>query len=262
MMKILNAQCNLSKFFDCVNKAQSRALLLDYDGTLAPFVVGRNKAVPYPGVSDVLNRIMQNNTTRLVLISGRRVQALVPLLGLDRPPEMWGSHGGERLLPDGSYQKATIDEPAVRALEAAANWMAQMGWDDHSETKPLSLALHWRGKKPAKKEEMRAKALEHLPRLAEGTGLCLREFDGGLELRPRKITKGQAVETILAEMKGEAVLAYLGDDLTDEDAFGAVKGRGLGVLVRQELRQTGADVWLRPPEELLDFLSRWEKAAS
>ena len=55
-------------------------------------------------------------------------------------------------------------------------------------------------------------------------------------------------------------MAYLGDDLTDEDAFRAVATRGLGILVRQELRKTAAVAWLRPPEELLDFLHRWARA--
>jgi trehalose-6-phosphatase len=54
-------------------------------------------------------------------------------------------------------------------------------------------------------------------------------------------------------------VAYLGDDLTDEDAFRALKGKGLSVLVRKESRTTEADCWLKPPDELLDFLKKWHK---
>jgi trehalose 6-phosphate phosphatase len=250
----------LSNFFDCLKKSQSRALLLDYDGTLAPFRTDRDKALPYPGVTKVLKQIMQNAGTRLVLISGRRLDDLIPLVGLERLPEMWGSHGGERLLLDGSYQKAALSKAAAAGLKASADWVAGMGWNGLLEKKPFSLALHWRGMKPGEIEEVRARVLTYLPHLVEETGLSLHEFDGGLELRLPGITKGEAVETILAEMQGETVSAYLGDDLTDEDAFAAMKGRGLGVLVREELRETKADVWLRPPEELLDFLKRWETA--
>lgn len=258
-MRVLNPQTDLSKFFHTVKTSKSRALLLDYDGTLAPFRVGRDKAVPYPGVAEALKRIMQNNTTRLVLISGRRLHGLVALLGLEPLPEIWGSHGGERLFPDGTYQKATMDNNSSLAMEAAADWMQAMGWSDHVERKPLSLALHWRGIEPYKMEQMQAKTLEHVPPMVEGTELCLHEFDGGLELRLRGITKAEAVKAILAEApQGEPVAAYLGDDYTDEDAFAALKGRGLGVLVRQQLRETVADLWLRPPDELLEFLGRWE----
>jgi len=261
-MKILNPQKKLSDFFDCLKKSQSRALLLDYDGTLAPFRVERDKALPYPGVIEVLKQLMQNGGTRLVLISGRRLNDLIPLLALKRLPEIWGSHGAERLLPNGSYQKLPLPRDCAQRLEAAANWMARMGWNGCLERKPFGLGLHWRGMKPGEIEQIRARVLEQLPHLVAGTGLCLHEFDGGLELRLPGITKGKAVQTILAEMQGETISAYLGDDLGDEDAFGALKGRNLGVLVRDELRETKADLWLRPPDELLDFLRRWETTTS
>jgi len=45
--------------------------------------------------------------------------------------------------------------------------------------------------------------------------------------------------------------------LTDEDAFRAIRGKGVGILVREALRPTAADLWIRPPEELLTFLAGW-----
>lgn len=260
-MKVLNPERDPSKFFGHLKRSQSRALLLDYDGTLAPFTVKRDKAFPYPGVAGVLKCIIQDGNTRLVVITGRGVDDLIPLLGLERLPEIWGSHGGERLMPDGARQTAAVSNAGVQGVETATQWMVKMGWSDYLETKPFSVALHWRGMKPENIEEIRDRLLENLPRLTAGTGLSLHEFDGGLELRPPEITKGNAVKTILDEMQSNTVSAYLGDDFTDEDAFSAVKGRGLGVLVRDELRETKADLWLRPPEELLDFLRRWEAAA-
>ena len=71
--------------------------------------------------------------------------------------------------------------------------------------------------------------------------------------------KGDAVKQILAESPNDAVIAYLGDDLTDEDAFKALQGKGLSVLVRDTRRETLADCWLTPPHELLDFLHNWYK---
>ena len=68
------------------------------------------------------------------------------------------------------------------------------------------------------------------------------------------------VDEIAHEM-GDAPIAYLGDDRTDEDAFRALQGRGLTVLVRQELRPTSAELWLRPPDELMHFLNDWLSAS-
>ncbi|MGH9571319.1 MAG: hypothetical protein ACRD4F_16865, partial [Candidatus Angelobacter sp.] len=55
----------------------------------------------------------------------------------------------------------------------------------------------------------------------------------------------------------DVAAAYLGDDLTDEDAFQAINGRGLSVLVRPAWRSTTAQAWLRPPGELIQFLNDW-----
>jgi trehalose-6-phosphatase len=58
-----------------------------------------------------------------------------------------------------------------------------------------------------------------------------------------------------------ATAAYLGDDITDEDAFAALRTRGLTILVRQEPRPSHAAWWLRPPQELIAFLDAWIAAA-
>jgi trehalose-phosphatase len=264
-MKLINPDKDLSKFFESFNKSQSRALLLDYDGTLAPFVIKRDMAFPYPGVSDLLEDIIQKGGTRLVIITGRGLDDIIPLLGLERPPEIWGSHGGERLLPDGTRQRATLANRMLHSIELAVRWMDEMGWNDHVEKKPLGVAVHWRGAEPAKVKEIQDGLLKALPNLTAGTGLSIHAFDGGLELRPPEIGKGEAVGTILTEMEDQTVAAYLGDDLTDEDAFEAVKrytSQGIGVLVREVLRDTKADLWLRPPAELLDFLRHWQEAVS
>jgi trehalose-phosphatase len=93
--------------------------------------------------------------------------------------------------------------------------------------------------------------------LAERSGLKLLQFEAGLELRVSHPDKGDAVRTILAALDAKVPIAFLGDDLTDEDAFQVLRGRGLTVLVRDDYRETMAEAWLRPPAELIDFLERW-----
>jgi trehalose-phosphatase len=89
----------------------------------------------------------------------------------------------------------------------------------------------------------------------------LAEFDGGLELRARTCTKGDAVRTIVSEVSPEVPIAYLGDDITDEDAFRVLNDRGLTVLVRPMYRFTAAQMWLRPPGELIQFFADWVRAS-
>jgi trehalose 6-phosphate phosphatase len=85
----------------------------------------------------------------------------------------------------------------------------------------------------------------------------LLEFDGGVEMRMPDLDKGDAVRTMLKETAPNVPVTYLGDDITDERAFRALGSRGLGILVRPSFRRSAAQAWLKPPEELHDFLSRW-----
>lgn len=260
-MKLLRPGTDPEGFLRGLHTAPARALLLDYDGTLAPFREERDRAVPYPGVRGELTRILRARHTRLVIVSGRWTRDLLPLLDLEEVPEIWGSHGWERLRPDGTLEIGEMDAAALGGLDAAHEWAVTEGVEFRAETKPGCLALHLRGLEPAAGEELRGLALARFRPLARRTGLELHAFDGGIELRAPGRSKADAVRTVINELPRGAAMAYLGDDRTDEDAFRSLSGGGLSVLVRSELRPTAADLWLRPPEELLDFLRRWRTEA-
>jgi malto-oligosyltrehalose trehalohydrolase/trehalose-phosphatase len=257
----LNPGVDLAPFFERVRRAPARVLMLDYDGTLAPFQVRPERATPYPGVEELLDAIMAAEASRVVIVTGRPVGDLVPLLNLRRRPELWGAHGWERLLPDGRGARIRPGDNARRRLdegERRAREIARAG--ARVEAKPASVALHWRGASALTAARIR----EALPRawepLAADGDVELLPFDGGVELRARGCSKEHAVKSVLSETPADAAVAYLGDDATDEDAFRAAKPRGLAVLVRPEFRQTAADAWIRPPGGLLAFLRRWRDA--
>jgi trehalose 6-phosphate phosphatase len=256
-MKLLNKDLDLEAFFRHVHTAAERILMLDYDGTLAPFRPERDRAVPYPGVRERLMKILSAGSTRLVIVSGRAVSDLTPLLKLDDLPEIWGSHGAEQLTPDGHYHSASSEERPAEGLAAAYRWAREQGLLETTERKPVGIAFHWRGKVADEIDSIRAAVLDRWRDSAAEFDLVLREFDGGLELRVESITKGEVVRHIAGRSVSNSAVAYLGDDETDEDAFRALPEHGLAVLVRSELRKTAADVWLQPPAQMLAFLDRW-----
>jgi trehalose-phosphatase len=231
--------------------------MLDYDGTLAPFRVDRFTSTAYPGVEERLATLSGLARVRLVLISGRPARELRSLLPSDVNAEIWGSHGWERLKSDGSYGLFALDRGQRAALEQVGLEMTELGFPEALEVKPSSLAIHWRSAAPARQVQIRSSVESAFSRLAKPNGLHLLPFDGGLELRPSDRTKGTAVGQILAEEPATVPSAYLGDDLTDEDAFAAVDNRGVSILVRTEVRASCARFWLRPPKELLEFLDAW-----
>jgi len=244
-------------FFASLREAPARALLLDYDGTLAPLVAERALARPDPGVARALQDVLDAGTTRVAIVSGRaladleeRVRFLVPA------PELWGSHGWERRAPDGRVEAPPVSAPLADLLEEVSRWAEERGWSDLFERKPYGFALHERVD-PDRFPEARHALLEWWRATLVRRGLTAFAFDGGVEFHPPAARKGSAIETILSELPAGAAVAYLGDDRTDEDAFAALAGRGLAVLVRDRDRPTAADIRLRPPEEVVAFLNRW-----
>lgn len=250
----------LELFFQGFAGANGALLLLDYDGTLAPFRVDRFKARPWTGVRALLNQIQNQTKTRIVVITGRPAGEIAPLLELDTPPEVWGLHGVERIHSDGRREMEAI-APEVRAkLDELKAQLRRDAFGGLLEEKPNAAVMHWRGIAAARAREIERQTRDLFEPAAQMEGLKLLAFEAGVELRAGR-DKGGAVRAILAETDADGTkkipAAFLGDDLTDELAFAALKGRGLSVLVRPEWRETQADVWLKPPEDLKGFLREW-----
>jgi trehalose-phosphatase len=258
-----NWKLALQPFFDALRAGDGGVLALDYDGTLAPFRIDPMEAVPYPGMREALAKILASGSTRVVLISGRRAEEVRDLLGVRPAPEIWGVHGRQRLWPDGRCTIEPVTPSEEQAVKAAAAWVEHSGYGLRMENKPGSLAVHWRGLPEEEIARARHAAQAAIRPIAERAGMSLLEFDGGVEIRPPEPNKGSVVRGLIREQKDPKAFAYLGDDSTDEDAFEAMRGTGaMSVLVRPEWRETAAEVWLRPPDELLEFLEMWAGGAT
>lgn len=257
----------LESFFSTFYPGVRPLLLLDYDGTLAPFRVDRFKARPYTGVREGIARILHQGMTRVVVITGRPAREITILLRgnppvVDQPVEIWGLHGAERIYADGRRELEEAPSSTQRKLDELREFLRHNNLGGEFEDKPNAAVMHWRGASPrtAKFIEMRTREL--FEPMAKMDGLMLLEFEGGLELRVGR-DKGGAVERLVNEAPPGTPVAYVGDDLTDEAAFRAmsrVENPHLSVLMRVEPRETAADIWLRPPSGIRMFLKRWYKA--
>lgn len=247
----------LKPFFTELAASERRLLLLDYDGTLAPFHPDPAQARPYDGVRERLEAIVRDPRSQLIIVTGRPARDIWPLLELARRPTVWGSYGWEQLDASGGYRCGPLDSSALRQLLRRPGWVAaveQCG--GRLEIKAGGVAVHWRGLAEATAAQIQAVVRSEWHRRDWHRALDWTDFDGGIELRVPGRDKGYAVRAILSDHP-HATVAYLGDDLADEHAFEAIKPRGLGVLVRDCHRPTAAAAWLRPPAELLDFLDAW-----
>ena len=194
-------------------------LLLDYDGTLAPFRVDRFKARPWAGVRELLNLIQKQEKTRMVVITGRPAGEVAPLLGLETPLEVWGLHGAERLYRDGRRELQAIAPAAQAKLDELKAQLRDDAFGGLFEEKPNAAVMHWRGVAAAKARAIERRTRALFEPMAQMEGLTLLEFESGLELRAGR-DKGGAVKAILAEADADGAanfpVAYLGDDFTDE----------------------------------------------
>ena len=247
----------IADFFQRCDHTKTARLLLDYDGTLAPFQIDRYKAYPYPGIIPILNRIIQTGRTKVSIVSGRPIKEIQSLLDPLQNFEIWGAHGLEHISAGGVYERACVDAEVLSILHQAEDWLRQSSLLSIAEIKPGGIAVHWRGLAPTEAEDILSRIQKGWSRFNEVSSVKLLLFDGGIELRTTHPDKGDAIGAILANADSSAAVSFLGDDLTDEDAFRVLRKRGLSILVRSEYRATTANIWLRPPHELIEFLNLW-----
>src|SRR5260370_32670807 len=117
------ALSQLTPFLHTVAQASQAVLLVDYDGTLAPFRAKRDQAYPYPGVAPLLQAIIRNGHTQVVVISGRDATDVLPLLNIHPHPAVWGIHGLQRLKTDGIMEIRPLDARTLTGLYDADRWL-------------------------------------------------------------------------------------------------------------------------------------------
>jgi len=240
-----------------LSRASERLLFLDYDGTIAPFHPEPARAIAYPQISELLQKLMDATNTRLIFVTGRRARNLGRMISLRPVPEIWGAQGIERLRPDGDYEQMPLRIAQLQRLAHVKARLKTMDIECCLEQKPGSVALHWRGLPSSVASRDAATVLGVFSGEAGRNGLRVVKFDGGFELRVATYTKATAVLRTFEEATPNSVAAYLGDDEPDEEAFKALRAQDLGVLVSPVIRNTAANCWVKPPEGVREFLGAW-----
>jgi len=235
--------------------AKRLAVFLDYDGTLTPIVDRPEDAVMGEQMRATVARLATG--CMVAVVSGRDLPDVRERVGIASLVYA-GSHGFDIAGPAGLQQILPQAQEAVPALDTAERSLhAALGSIDGAlvERKRFTIAVHYRLVRetdvPAVNRAVDA-ALAALPSLRKRHGKKV------FELQPDvPWDKGAAVRWLLAalDLEGQDVLPiYVGDDLTDEDAFRALVGRGVGVAVLDAPRATAAGYALRDPSEVRTFL--------
>lgn len=234
--------------------AERAAVLVDYDGTLAPIVLDPESARPLPDAIAVLVALTER-FARVVVVSGRPVAFLQRHL----PPEVdaVGLYGLEerragRLAehPLAAEWRPVVDDVATAAVD-------QLPHGVEVEHKGLSLTLHTR-----RHPELGDQAAAWAAAVGGAAGLDLRPAKHSIELHPPvAVDKGTVVDDLV---EGLVAACYVGDDAGDLPAFAALDrfAAAGGVAVRVGVTSDeapaaildAADLVVEGPEGALEFL--------
>jgi alpha,alpha-trehalase len=230
-------------------------VLLDYDGTLTPIVDRPELAV----LDEATRRAVRRLALRCVvaIVSGRDLADVRERVAIDGIYYA-GSHGFDIAGPGGLREAAQGALAAVPFLDAAE---AELGGALAGvagallERKRFSIAVHYRlvqDRDVPAVEQAVDETLRRHGRLRKRSGKKV------FELQPDiRWDKGAAVRWLLGALglSGPGVLSlYIGDDVTDEDAFRALSGLGVGIIVRDRPRPTAAGYFLQDTREVREFL--------
>ncbi len=244
-------------FWNALSNASSVVLLLDYDGTLAPFHEDRMAAAPAPGVVSALGAINDSGRTDLAIASGRPVREVRALLP---EPDLTiiGTHGYELRLSGGETVTLGISELQSNLLDRAYVCAVNQVGEDRVERKSATVAAHFRGIAETAANDARSAIFACWEPLTDPSAVEIREFNGGMEMRALGSNKGTAVESFVNELPGEPLAVYIGDDETDEDAFRTVNRLGgYAIRVGERSQQTAASGNLATSAAVVRFLERW-----
>lgn len=198
----------------------------DYDGTLAPIVDNPDLAHPDAAAMRAIVELGAIPDTAVALISGRSWAELHRLSGAPPNVALIGGHGAEF-----GPASQSPGEPEARAALVAATASLQAIAAEFAgavvEPKPTGVAFHYRKVDP----ERVAAALSMIsdgpardPRLISRHGKMV------VELSSSTVDKGIALARLERESGADATV-FIGDDVTDEDAFAALSASGLGIKV-------------------------------
>jgi trehalose 6-phosphate synthase/phosphatase len=232
------------------------ALFFDYDGTLTPITDRPEDAFLSHTTRRLLRQATRTPNLDVAIVSARPVEELRKFVGLPGLTYL-GNHGFEIEGPGISYRHPGLAK-FDKQVQAAAAELAKIDVNGvRLERKGSTLALHTRTVKIAERGKVEARAAAILRR--HRLRVSQRQFV--VEGRPPvDWNKGFAVLTVLARRHGVDWSArvralYLGDDVTDEDAFSSLKGIGRSIRIG-EATHTTADYTLPDSNAVIDLL-RW-----
>jgi len=229
------------------------ALFTDYDGTLTPIVQRPEAATLSQEMRSLLLQL--SDQVIVAVISGRDLADVQNMVGIDKLYYA-GSHGFDVAGGDiqMQQQQAQASLPDLDEAEHQLREQLKPIAGAKVERKRFAIALHYREVASSDVERIQAivdQVVHNHPQLRQSSGKKI------FELQPDVAwDKGRAICWLLDKLDintPDVLPLYLGDDTTDEDAFQALRDRGIGIRVGMPDEPTQANYYLQNPDEVKQF---------
>lgn len=246
--------------FDQLQKIIGRRkplLILDYDGTLSPIVPNPDDAILPEATQQSLIKLAA--IIPVAVISGRDRKDVETKVALDQLIYA-GSHGLDMAGPEGLDIPEKVEKGTLQSLQTAAgNLQEKLRAVEGCmvESKKYAIAVHFRNVAEEEVEQVKEAVLEELAKhadLKKGTGKKILELKPAIDWHKGKATLW-LFEALKLNREG-AIPIFVGDDITDEDAFVSIHNEGIGILVGSHGEQTAATYSLQDTDEVQLFLER------
>lgn len=236
-------------------------LFLDYDGTLTPITRSPDKAVLFGKTRELLRHLAGRRKYKLAIISGRALKDIKKIIGLKNIIYA-GNHGFEIEGPKIKFSSPLSSDYKIRLRQIKKDLERKLSSVKGVllEDKGFSLSLHYRLVKKELIPLVKTIFHEAVICLLVKNKIRIKPGKMVLEIRPPlNWDKGKVVLWLLArekfsrKNKKSLIPVYIGDDLTDEDAFKTLKDRGLTVVVGKTT-DSSAQFFLKNTREVSKFL--------
>jgi trehalose 6-phosphate phosphatase len=208
---------------------ESRALFLDVDGTLLDIAPTPESVVVPPGLVEAIGIVAERLGGALAFVSGRPIGALDRLF---RPLRLAavGVHGAEVRTAGGPVRTSDLLARQLDGVRGALAGLMVQWPGTLLEDKGIALALHYRAS--TVDARVIGRALGDIAHAA-GPEFALLQGKSVYELKPALLSKASGIAALRAETPfAGRIPVCMGDDVTDESAFGFANGNeGLSIHV-------------------------------
>ncbi|MGZ3915901.1 MAG: bifunctional alpha,alpha-trehalose-phosphate synthase (UDP-forming)/trehalose-phosphatase [Flavisolibacter sp.] len=244
----------VEKIQDDFNKAKKRCILLDYDGTLAPYQKIPSLATPSDELLQLLQQLTSDPLNEIVIISGRDAQTLDKWLG-HLPLTLVAEHGASVKYKNEEWKdQITITTEWKEQIRPIMQLFVDRCAGSFIEEKKSTLAWHYRNTHSELGFSRSRQLRNSLLQLITNTSLQVIDGNKVLEVRMIGVDKGTTATNILGNLQPDFILC-IGDDTTDEDMFRLLRETGYTVKIGRG--NTAAQYTILSQREVFPFLKKF-----